>query len=506
MNLSKIYSAQYDLNSSFIVEVEVDINKEGIGGVFKIVGLPDKAVDESKERVSSALKNSSFENPKKFKITASLSPANRKKEGSLFDLPIALGVLLANKELDFKNENKIFIGELSLNGDLKKIPGVLAMVRKAKKEGFKSIYLPKENADEASLVEGINIFPVKNLKEIKEHLEQEKKKDPDFKKIIKPYSNKIEIKNIKNEIDFNQIIGQEEVKRALTIAAAGGHNIAMYGPPGTGKSMLAKAFSGILPDLDKEKSLETTEIYSTAGILNEKIITRPPFRSPHHTSSYVAIIGGGTNPRPGEITLAHNGVLFLDEFTEFESRVIESMREPLEEKFINISRAKGNIKFPADFILVAAMNPPSEVYKSGFSFNDIKKFKKKLTGPIIDRIDLWIEVPKVDYNDLIRKKKSGKSSIEIKKIIEKSRKIQEKRFGSKKMNGNMNLKEIEKFIILNKEQENILKSAAEKMNFSPRVFNKIKKISRTIADLENSNEIKTEHILEALQYRPKEII
>ncbi len=507
MNLSKIYSAQFDVLNSFIVEVEVDINKKGVGGVFKVVGLADKAVDEAKERVSAALKNSLFTNPKKFKITAALSPADRKKEGSIFDLPIAIGVLLANEEVIFNPKNKIFLGELSLDGKLKKISGILPMVKKAQAEGFQSVYLPKENAPEAGLIEGINIFPVDNLRELVEHLQQETLTEKNLKKIIKPFSPQKIIMEDNNLIDFNQIINQDIAKRAFEIAAAGGHNIAIYGPPGTGKTMLARAFCGILPELSTEQSLEITEIYSATGILENKFIKKPPFRSPHHTASYVSVIGGGTNPRPGEITLAHRGVLFLDEFVEFESRVLESLREPLEEGVVHISRAKSSVKFPANFILVAALNPPSEVFRDrNISFAEQRKFRKKLSGPIMDRIDLWSEVAKVDYQDLSQKKISGESSVEIKKRVEKARHIQQKRFSKEKLNAQMSVAEINKFIILNNEQVEILKQASEKMEFSPRVFHKIKKIARTIADLENSSQIKTEHLLEALQYRPREII
>ncbi len=372
------------------MEVEVDIAKAGVGG-YKIVGLADKAVDESKERVPTAIKNTGYTKARKYKVTANLSPADRKKEGPLFDLPIAIGYLLANDEIDFNPEGKIFFGELALDGSLKKVSGVLPMVKKAKEEGFKSVYLPAENAEEASLISDINIFPAKSLKEIIEHLTQENAEQKDLKKIIKPFVSR---QNLHEEekplVDFSYVIGQDVAKRALEIAAAGGHNIAMYGPPGTGKTMLARAFSGILPELSEAQALEITEIHSAAGVLDGKFIKNPPFRSPHHTASYVSVIGGGAYPKPGEVTLAHRGVLFLDEFVEFSNQVLESLREPLEDNFVNISRAKASVKFPASFILVAALNPPSEVFRDGavVSFAEQQKFKKKLSGPIMDRIDL----------------------------------------------------------------------------------------------------------------------
>lgn len=508
MNLAKIYSAQFDILNSFIVEVEVDINKSGMPN-YKIVGLGDKAVEESKERVPTAIKNTGFKETRKFKVTASLSPADKKKEGPLFDLPIAMGFLLANEEINFNPEKKIFFGELALNGDLKKVTGVLPMVKIAKEKGFKSIYLPEENKEEAALIEGINIFPAKSLKEIIEHLQQENFEEKNLQKIIKPFFvRKREETFQKILVDFSQVIGQDTTKRALEISAAGGHNIAMYGPPGTGKTMLARAFSGILPELSREQALEITEIHSAAGVLNEKFISSPPFRSPHHTASYVSIIGGGTYPKPGEVTLAHRGVLFLDEFVEFENRVLESLREPLEDNFVNISRAKGSVRFPASFILIAALNPPSEVFRDGASVSnfEVQKFKKKLSGPIMDRIDLWTEVAKVDHKDLSEKKESGDKSEVIRNRVERARKIQEKRFGEEKLNSEMSVKNINDFVILGEEEKKLLENAAIKMDFSPRVFHKIKKIARTIADLENSQKIKSEHILEALQYRPKEII
>ena len=420
-----------------------------------------------------------------------------------------MGYILADGQIDFNPEKKIFLGELALDGTLRKVSGVLPMVKLAKEKGFQSVYLPEENKEEASLISGINIFPVSSLKEIVEHLSQENEKEKNLEKIIKPYKNKNDFrKEVKNEIDFSDVKGQEVTKRALEIAAAGGHNIMMYGPAGTGKTMMARAFTGILPELSEEQALEITSIHSAAGALKDKIyISKPPFRSPHHTSSYVSIIGGGTYPKPGEVTLAHNGVLFMDEFPEFDKRVLESLREPLEDGFVNISRSKGSVKFPASFILVAAMNPPSEVFtNSSVSWAEEQKFRKKLSGPIMDRIDLWTEVSKIEHSELTDKSKKGEFSEEIRKRVLEARKKQKERFGSDKLNAQMSARDIENLIELKDGVKKILEDAALAMNFSPRVFHKMIKLARTIADLDESEKIEENHILEALQYRPKDII
>ena len=417
MSFARVYSAQVNLLSGAIVTIEVDLSR-GLHA-FSIVGLPDKAVDESKDRVSGAIKNSGFASPKSKnqKIVVSLSPADLKKEGPFFDLAIALAYMLSAGDLKFESKNKIFLGELGLDGTLRPIKGALPLVQEAKRMGFEEVYLPKENATEAALVEGIKIFGAKNLKEVVEHLDEHKtpaditkrgetEKDKKFKKINIEPQTKINYERVSKGADFADVRGQEGAKRGLEIAAAGGHNIAMYGPPGTGKTMLARAFSAILPELSVEDVLEITGIHSVVGANKGELVCFPPFRSPHHTSSYVSLIGGGTFPKPGEVTLAHKGVLFLDEFPEFDKRVIESLRQPLEDNIVSISRARGSAIFPSNFILVAAMNPcpcgnaTSKQKVCICKPSDLDRYKRKLSGPIMDRIDIWVSVGNVDYKKL----------------------------------------------------------------------------------------------------------
>jgi magnesium chelatase family protein len=507
MSFACIYSAQPVYLKAKLVTIEVDLSN-GIHS-FSIVGLPDKAVEESKERVSAAIKNSGFKSPKhgKKKVLISLAPANLQKEGTRFDLPIALAYLLASKEVDFDTNGLLFFGELSLKGDLRPITGALSLAKFAKDNNFHTIILPQENAREAALVKNLNVLPAKNLSEIVNHFDKIKQKENPQYKIQPQKHTKPEHIEEKNTIDFGEIKGQETAKRGLEIAAAGRHNISLYGPPGTGKTMLAKAFRGILPNLSFEEAIEATEIHSIAGTLKDTIITTPPFRAPHHTSSHVAIVGGGSTPKPGEVTLAHRGVLFLDEFPEFEKRVIDVLREPLEDKIVSISRAKGSVSFPANFILVTALNPNRGDVNDRISEVDKERLKKKISGPVIDRIDMWIEVSNVDYEKMkIDKNKNEKISPKIKKRITEARGIQKKRYGnSKKTNSDMSVKDINKYANLSQNAENILKKAAEAHNLSPRSYHRTIKLARTIADLDAYDEIKESHILEALTYRPKDI-
>lgn len=495
------------------VSVETDISR-GLHA-FSIVGLPDKAVEEARDRVSAAIKNSGFTSPKSenHKIVISLAPADVKKEGTHFDLAIALSYLLADEKIEFEPEKRWFLGELSLDGKLRPIRGVLPIARAAKERGVKEIFLPRGNVAEAALIDGLSVFGAETLKEVCGHLTGEKKMGAASRTEVSPYS-------IISVTDFSDVRSQERAKRGLLIAAAGGHNVAMYGPPGTGKTMLAKAFAGILPKLSFEEALETTGIHSVAGTLQETLMTNPPFRAPHHTSSYVSLVGGGATPRPGEITLAHHGVLFMDEFPEFDRRVIESLRQPLEDKVIAVSRAKGTANFPANVLLVAAMNPcPCGNY--GFrgkpcvcTPSTLQKYRRKMSGPIMDRIDIWLEVDRILPHELSQDGKTGEESKIFRNKVEKARKIQLERFSAKggpasstagkiTKNGEMGARDIVMMVSMEREAEKMLNLAAERLGFSPRVYHRMIKVARTIADLEGSETIKPEHILEAVEYRPK---
>ncbi len=509
MSYAKVHSAQTNLLKPYIVDVEADLSR-GLHS-FSIVGLGDKAVEEAKDRISAAVKNSGYESPKSknHKIVISLAPAEVKKEGSGLDVAIALSYLLANGDIIFDPKGKIFLGELSLDGSLRNVRGALAYARKAEEMGFKEIFLPTQNANEAALVENIKVYGAETLNEIINHLAQ----DTETKQKLKPESKRELKQKPLVTHDLGDIKGQEAAKRALLIAAAGGHNIALYGPPGTGKTMLARALSGILPPLSFDEMLEVTEIHSIVGVLNDSIITERPFRSPHHTSSYVSLIGGGTNPKPGEITLAHKGVLFLDEFPEFETKTIETLREPLEERVVSVSRAKGTVKFPAHFLLVAAMNPcPCGNYgikgkPCTCSPLQIERYKRKISGPIIDRIDIWTEVSKVDHERLTEAPGESESTPARDAVIQ-ARGIQGKRFrdAGRKIatNAEMSARDIATLIKLSDPVKEILNKSAKTLDLSARSYHKLVKLARTIADLEESYEIKPNHILEAISYRPKQ--
>src|SRR3989344_4956372 len=521
MSFSKVYSAQTNLLSVIPVSVETDIS-HGTLFAFAIVGLPDKAVEEARDRVSAAIKNSGFKSPKanNHKIVVSLAPAEIKKEGTSFDLAIALSFLMANSEIKFDPEKKLFLGELSLDGKLRPVHGILPVARFAQKYGYKELYVPTENVREAAIIDGLDIFGVSSLSSLIQHLSPRftppisggvSSGQTSATKIPKAELTIVDRVKIVTSIDFSDVRGQERAKRGLLIAAAGGHNCAMYGPPGTGKTMLAKAFAGILPELSFEEALEATGIHSVAGTLSETFITNHPFRAPHHTASYVSLVGGGANPRPGEITLAHRGVLFMDEFPEFERRVIESLRQPLEDKVISVARAKGTAHFPANVLLIAAMNPcPCGNY--GFRGKQcictpsaLQRYRRKMSGPIIDRIDIWLEVDRILPHELGSEGRTGEESEIFRKKVSRAREIQLERFSGKKItkNGEMGAKELVLHVKLEKEAEKMLNMAAERLGFSPRVYHRMIKVARTIADLEGSDIVKGPHILEAVEYRPK---
>ncbi len=522
MSIAKVLTAQPGALKAQLVNVETDVSL-GLYN-FMIVGLPNKEVDEAKDRVAAAIKNSGIPSPKSEnrKIVTSLSPAHLKKEGTHFDLPIAVAYLSATAQINIENVNdNIFVGELSLSGDVLPVSGVLSIAMMAKELGIKNIFVPEKNKLEAALVENVNIYPVKSLRQIVDFfLELEENK---IENIVKQsYIENLELESVetkeRNSEAFDLIKGQELAKRALLIAAAGGHNVALYGPPGTGKTMLAKAFSSILPTLSREAMLEVTSIHSFAGTLSQNIISTPPFRSPHHSSSHVSLVGGGSNLRPGEITLAHRGVLFLDEFPEFDNQTIESLRQPLEDGEVTISRAKGTAKFPARFTLVAALNPcpcgfrGSQVRTCICKESDLKRYERKISGPIIDRIDLWVEVTHIPYEEFSQKTNTTSPNLSLQRrgvehsLAEKvklAREKQVKRYSKDLLNSHIKAKELEKFIKLSDAAENILLEFAKKFSLSPRSFHRMKKVARTIADLDNTENIEVKHILEAFQYRPK---
>ena len=486
------------------VEIEVDIG-HGMGGTI-MVGLPDMAVQESKERVHSALKNSGASFPARTTVI-NLAPADIRKEGPSYDLPIAIGLLKSSGQIHGELNDSFFVGELALDGALRHTNGILPVTIFAKEKGFKKIYLPKVNAYEANLVEGIEIIPVDNLKQLISHLRGINKIEPVDPQDFNELSKREDL-----EVDMAYVKGQEHVKRALEIAASGGHNVLMSGPPGTGKTLLAKTIPTILPQMNKMEALEVTKIYSIAGILpsDKPLVTVRPFRSPHHSASAVSLVGGGKFPRPGEISLAHRGVLFLDELPEFPRTTLENLRQPLEDGTVTISRAQGTLTFPSKFSLIASMNPCPCGYLSdperecSCSPTQVIRYQKRISGPLLDRIDLHIEVPRIKFEKLSAKE-LGESSESMRKRVEMAREIQDRRFKDKKIisNSEMSSEQVREYCQIDSQTLDLLKNAISQFQLSARAYYRVLKLARTIADLNNSDRIKTPHIAEALQYRPR---
>jgi magnesium chelatase family protein len=503
--LAKVTSCAVVGLDAALIEVEVDMGR-GLPSIT-IVGLPDAAVQESRERVRAAVRNSGLSFPQS-RLTINLAPADLRKEGPAYDLPIAIGILLASEQIFADLDGAIIMGELSLDGGVRHVSGVLPMAHAAHEQGYRTLYVPAEDAAEASLIDGLEVYPIPNLLTLIDHLTGHARLAPfqcDYSlgdaEDLPPYA-----------ADLAEIKGQEHVKRALEVAAAGAHNMMMVGPPGAGKTLIARSMPSILPRLSVDEALDITRVYSVADALpsDEPLIRHRPFRAPHHTISYAGLIGGGRWPKPGEISLAHRGVLFLDELPEFGTRMLEMLRQPLEDKIVAISRSSGSLTYPANFTLIAAMNPCPCGYwgdsekECTCSMTMVSRYQKRISGPLLDRIDIHVEVPRVDYEKL-SSDRLGETSAAVRKRVEAARERQRARFAETNLvtNADMGPAEIRQFCQVDEAAKSLLKAAMQQMHLSARAYHRVLKLGRTIADLAQSEHIQTAHIAEAIQYRPR---